>query len=106
MTVSRIQAPDRHALYRALGNDRRPVVAAARAGGCDLDRWRHNDWLAMAHAITRLEDTLEHMYPSASRLARRAEIRVARRVLEDAHRAADAVELDRRDGTSRVRRAS
>lgn len=84
MTPPIATPPSLAAVYAALGTDRLPTLAAARALGCDLDRWRRQDWLALAAAITALEDAVEGGRECASRDARRAELRTVRRALEDA----------------------
>ena len=77
------------AVLVALGPDRQAVVARARLAGCDLDRWKAQDWQAMAGEMTRLEDGLELEGQGPVKAARREALRAMRRQLEDACDRAD-----------------
>ena len=61
--------------------------AGFRERGGSSSRWARRDWVAMADAVTRLEDWLELERPRVDRTA----LRTVRRQLEDADDAADAV---------------
>ncbi len=65
------------------------ILGHFRAGGGSVDRWQVSDRQLMADAVTRGEDALELMRPSAARLALRKELRRVRRLLEN--------DLDRRE---------
>ena len=81
-----VTAPSTLDVFGALGEHRPGVVARARAAGCDLDRWKLEDWRVMSREMTRLEDELEAVRRDRP-TADRARVRPVRRALELAEQA-------------------